>query len=87
MGWLPDLRNPGDTLGDRRRGVGYGAVAFEPLFVRRRLVPCRAVQRGADGAGPAGGSVPSAAGGGIDRRDITSATCGLSLAPLREAGK
>ena len=36
---------------------------------------------------PGGGGLVSAASGGIDRRDITSATCGLSLAPLREAGK
>jgi AmmeMemoRadiSam system protein B/AmmeMemoRadiSam system protein A len=27
---LLDLRNSGDTAGDRRRVVGYGAVAFEP---------------------------------------------------------
>jgi len=27
---LLDLRNSGDTAGDRRRVVGYGAVAFDP---------------------------------------------------------
>jgi AmmeMemoRadiSam system protein B len=32
LGWTPrtlDLRNSGDTAGDRRRVVGYGALAFE----------------------------------------------------------
>ncbi len=32
---LLDLRNSGDTAGDLRRVVGYGAVAFEPRCARR----------------------------------------------------
>ena len=32
---LRDLRNSGDTAGDRRRVVGYGAVAFEPRHAGR----------------------------------------------------
>jgi AmmeMemoRadiSam system protein B/AmmeMemoRadiSam system protein A len=32
---LLDLRNSGDTAGDRRRVVGYGAVAFEPHCAAR----------------------------------------------------
>jgi len=32
---LLDLRNSGDTAGDRRRVVGYGAVAFEPSRAQR----------------------------------------------------
>jgi len=50
---LLDLRNSGDTAGDRRRVVGYGAVAFEPRPVWRATE---------DEAQAAGGDDVSAAG-------------------------
>jgi hypothetical protein len=72
---LLDLRNSGDTAGDRRRVVGYAAVVFEP-----------AAPAGADaGSGNAGARRPAAAAGAEaaarDGRDET----GLGPALLARA--
>ncbi len=50
---LLDLRNSGDTAGDRARVVGYCAVAFEPRSEHVRRLDDAGAQSGRDTLGPA----------------------------------
>lgn len=50
---LLDLRNSGDTAGDRARVVGYCAVAFEPRSERVRQPDDTGAQAASDSLGPA----------------------------------
>ncbi|MBX3637752.1 MAG: AmmeMemoRadiSam system protein B, partial [Rubrivivax sp.] len=76
---LLDLRNSGDTAGDRRRVVGYAAVAFEAL-----AHPATADDEAASGAHGAPGAQGAALGAALLARARNAIAAGLGLATAPE---